>query len=94
MDKDRLKKICELALESRNIIISEFNVIPTQKFDEEKDIWVPNSYSLFLSLKRKEEPNLKNLDDNVTYGSLAIEYSDVEYLLESLLGFECCVDFQ
>ena len=94
MDKDRLKKICELALESRNLIISNFTVIPTQKFDEEKNIWVPNSYSLFLSLKRKEEPNLEKLDGDITYLSLATEFSDVEYLLESLLGFQCCVDFQ
>jgi hypothetical protein len=36
LDSDRLKRMCELVLESRDVIISEFTAIPTQKFDEEK----------------------------------------------------------
>ena len=91
--EDRLKKLCELALESKNVIISEFTLIPTQKFDEENNKWVPNSYSLFLMLKRKVEPNLEKFDGDNTYLSIASEFSGIEYLLESLLGFECCVDF-
>ena len=90
--EDKLKRLCELALESRNVIITEFNMIPTQKFDEENNKWVPDSYSLFLMLKRKVEPNLEKFDGDNTYLSLASEFSGVEYLLESLLGFECCVD--
>ena len=43
LDSDRLKRMCELALESRNVIISEFTAIPTQKFDVEKNKWVPDS---------------------------------------------------
>lgn len=37
MDQNKLKRMCELVLESRNVIISEFTAIPTQKFDEEKN---------------------------------------------------------
>jgi len=92
MDQNKLKRLCELALESRNVIISEFTAIPTQKFDEENNKWVPDSYSLFLMLKRKVEPNLENFDGDNTYWSIASEFSGIEYLLESLLGFECCVD--
>jgi hypothetical protein len=91
--EDRIKKLCELALESRNVIISEFTAIPTQKFDEEKNKWVPDSYSLFLMLKRKVEPNLEKLGGE-GYSSLASEFNGIEVLLEGLLGFECCVDFK
>jgi hypothetical protein len=93
LDSDRLKRMCELALESRNVIISEFTAIPTQKFDEEKNKWVPDSYSLFLMLKRKVEPNLEKLGGDITYKSLSSEFAGIEVLLEGLLGFECCVDF-
>jgi hypothetical protein len=93
MDKDRLKKLCELALEPRNVIISEFTAIPTQKFDEEKNEWVPDSYSLFLMLKRKVEPNLEKVGGDITYQSISSEFQGIEVLLEGLLGFECCVDF-
>lgn len=93
MDKNRLKKLCELALEPRNVIISEFTAIPTQKFDEEKNEWVPDSYSLFLMLKRKVEPNLEKVGGDITYQSISSEFQDIEVLLEGLLGFECCVDF-
>jgi hypothetical protein len=81
LDSDRLKRMCELALESRNVIISEFTAIPTQKFDVETNKWVPDSYSLFLMLKRKMDID----------GSSDVE--GIEVLLEGLLGFECCVDF-
>jgi hypothetical protein len=93
MDKNRLKKLCELALEPRNVIISEFTAIPTQKFDEEKNEWVPDSYSLFLMLKRKVEPNLEKVGGDITYQSISSEFQGIEVLLEGLLGFECCVDF-
>jgi hypothetical protein len=93
MDKNRLKKLCELVLESRNVIISEFTAIPTQKFDVEKNKWVPDSYSLFLMLKRKVEPDLEKLGGDITYKSLSSEFAGIEVLLEGLLGFECCVDF-
>ena len=93
MDQNKLKRMCELALESRNVIISEFTAIPTQKFDEEKNEWVPDSYSLFLMLKRKVEPDLEKVGGgDVTYLSLSSEFSGIEVLLEGLLGFECCVD--
>jgi len=93
LNVDRLKRMCELALESRNVIISEFTAIPTQKFDEEKNKWIPDSYSLFLMLKRKVEPNLEKLGGDITYLNLSSEFLGIEVLLEGLLGFECCVDF-
>jgi hypothetical protein len=93
LDSDRLKRMCELVLESRDVIISEFTAIPTQKFDEKKNKWVPDSYSLFLMLKRKVEPNLEKVGGDITYKSLSSEFAGIEVLLEGLLGFECCVDF-
>jgi hypothetical protein len=81
MNQNRMKKLCELALESRKLTIVEFRMLPTNTFDNEKNEWVPDSYSLFLTLKRKE-----NLDGSP-------ESTNVVMMLESLFGFECCVDY-
>jgi hypothetical protein len=93
MDQNRLKKICGMALDSRGVIISEFRVLPTQSFDHEKGDWVPDSYSLFLGVKRKTEPKLEKVGGDITYRELSSEFGDLERFLETLLGFECVVDF-
>jgi hypothetical protein len=57
----------------------ELVVIPTQKFDEKINEWVPDSYSLFIQIRK---------------GSVILDRpGETESFLESLLGFECCVDF-
>jgi hypothetical protein len=81
MDKNKLKKVVQSALDisfDESLQISEFRALPTHTYDNEKGEWVPDSYSLFLVVKK-----LKDRDD----------LRDVSTLLESLLGFECCVDF-
>jgi hypothetical protein len=82
MDKVRLKKICDSALEFSHpsLTISDFEVIPTFKYDDTKNNWVPDSFSLFVGVKRKGY-------------FLDTPQGEVEKFLESLLGFECCVDF-
>jgi hypothetical protein len=81
MDKDRLKKLCVSALDISfpSLNVSDFVVIPTFKYDNSQSDWVPDSYSLFVQLKRN--------------GDFLERPSEVEKFLESLLGFECCVDF-
>lgn len=86
MDQNRLKKICEMALESRGVMVTEFRALPTHQFDHKKGEWVPDSYSLFLGIKRK-------VIDETSYGLRLSEIADLEGFLESLLGFECVVDF-
>jgi hypothetical protein len=93
MDQNRLKKICEMALDSRGVIISEFRVLPTISFDHEKGDWVPDSYSLFLGVKRKTEPKLEKVGGDITYREISSEFGDLESFLKTLLGFECVVDF-
>jgi hypothetical protein len=93
MDQNRLKKICEVALESRGVIVTEFRALPTQLFDHEKGKWVPDSYSLFLGVKRKSEPVLEKMGGDATYRQVSSEFGDLERFLETLLGFECVVDF-
>jgi hypothetical protein len=93
MDQNRLKKICEVALESRGVIVTEFRALPTQLFDHEKGKWVPDSYSLFLGVKRKTEPVLEKMGGDATYRQVSSEFGDLERFLETLLGFECVVDF-
>ena len=80
MDENKLKKIIQSALDISfdSLTIVDFNIIPTNKWDENVTKWVPDSYSLFLGVKQP----------------LRLEYPrDIEFFVESLLGFECCVDF-
>ncbi len=83
MDKiERIKRLVESSLNTSfggEISISDMVVLPTQKYDEETSKWIPDSYSLFLQIQR---------------GSVILDRpGEVESFLESLLGFECCVDF-
>jgi hypothetical protein len=83
MDKiTRIKQIVESSLDTSfggDISIVDMMVLPTQKYDEGTKEWIPDSYSLFLQIQR---------------GSVILDRPrEVESFLESLLGFECCVDF-
>jgi hypothetical protein len=83
MDKiDRIKRLVESSLDTSfggEISIVSLQILPTQKYDEEVNKWIPDSYSLFLQIRK---------------GSVILDRpNQVESLLESLLGFECCVDF-
>jgi hypothetical protein len=82
MDKDRLRKIVETSLVSHfgdDLSINDMVVLPTQKYDEGTKEWIPDSYSLFLQIQK---------------GSVILNRpGETESFLESLLGFECCVDF-
>ena len=82
MDKDRLKKIVETSLVSHfgdDLSINDMVVLPTQKYDEGTKEWIPDSYSIFLQIQK---------------GSVILNRpGETESFLESLLGFECCVDF-
>lgn len=85
MDQDRLKKLCQTALDISysGVTIEEFRALPTQKYDVERNDWIPDSQSLFVILKKPP----------MNYDS-PTDYRNIEYFLESLLGFETCVDFQ
>ena len=83
MDKVyRIKRLVESSLNTSfgdDISIIDMTVLPTQKHDEETNEWVPDSYSLFVQIRK---------------GSVILNRpGEVESFLESLLGFECCVDF-
>jgi hypothetical protein len=81
MDKSRLKNIIQSALDisyDKSLLISEFRALQTHMYDNDKCDWVPDSYSLFLVVKK-----LKDCDDN----------RNVSSFIESVIGFECVVDF-
>jgi hypothetical protein len=83
MDKiERIKRLVESSLDTSfggEVSILDMMVLPTQKYDEGTKEWIPDSYSLFLQIQR---------------GSVTLDLPrEVESFLESLLGFECCVDF-
>ena len=81
MDKNRLKKVVQSALDisyNKSLLISEFRALQTHMYDNNKCDWVPDSYSLFLVIKK-----IKDCDDN----------RNVSMFIESVIGFECVVDF-
>jgi hypothetical protein len=84
MDQVRLKKIVQSVLDNSfsGTTMNELMVLPTNKWDENVTKWVPDSYSLFITLKRG-----KILNGN-SYNTI-----DIENLLQSLIGFDCCVNF-
>jgi len=94
MDKiARIKRIVESSLDTSfggEISIVSLQILPTQKYDEESKKWVPDSHSIFLNLKDK-----RNSENNPDYYHFVSDHPsyEVSRLLESLLGFECCVDF-
>lgn len=83
MDKiNRIKRVVESSLNTSfggDISIVDMTVLPTHKHDEETNEWIPDSYSLFVQIRK---------------GSVVLNRpGEVESFLESMLGFECCVDF-
>lgn len=89
MDKiKRIKRLVEDSLElsyGDKLLINEMIVLPTQKYDREKDQWLPDSHTIFLSVKIKE-----GSDD---YHKSNYTINEITNFLESLLNLECCVDF-
>jgi hypothetical protein len=81
MDQNRLKQLClsALGVSYPKVEICDFVVVPTFKYDDTQNDWTPDSYSLFVQVKK---------------GSVILNRpGEMESFLESLLGFECCVDF-
>lgn len=93
MDESRLKQLCESALDTSfsGVSIMEFRALPTHKWDDEVNEWVPDSFSLFIILKKPSE-NYDEKDYNHFDSSRNFQ-GGVENFLESFLGFDVCVDF-
>lgn len=92
MDKiGKIKRLVESSLDTSfggEILIKDLVVLPTHKFDEGVSDWVPDSYTIFLSVQDKRPDK----SEFYHYVSDDPRYK-LSNLLESLLGFECCVDF-
>lgn len=97
MDKiGKIRRVIEISLDSSygdNFNISELIILPTQKYDEKVNDWIPDSFTIFLSLKRKgtteKKPDFFHFESQGNSGDIR----SVTNFLESLLGLECCVDF-
>ena len=92
MDKiARIKRLVESSLDTSfgdELSINEIIILPTQKFDEKTNDWVPDSHAIFLSIKRKTPTQVHYESE----GNI-VDSRKVTCLLEGVLGFECCVDF-
>jgi hypothetical protein len=96
MDKiDRIKRLVESSLKSsfeNEFSINEVIVLPTQKYDSVISEWVPDSHTIFLSLKRTTPKNVETYYHYETQGTFS-DTRKITNFLETLLGLECCVDF-
>lgn len=86
MDENKLKKIVQSILDNsfNGLTINEFRTLETNKMNDD-GAWTPFSYTLFITLKRGTSLNENN--------SQTVNAFNITELLESLTGFECCVDF-
>jgi hypothetical protein len=78
----QIKRLVESVLETsfgEEISINEMVVLPTQKYDNTTEKWVPDSHTIFVSIQ-------KNTTDFV-------DIREITNLVEGVLGFEVCVDF-
>ncbi len=95
MDKiDRIKRLVESSLDTsfgEEISIVDMVILPTQKYDEETSKWVPDSHSIFLSIKRTDNPKL-NGETHQHNLEMEAPSRTVTNFLEGLLGIEVCVD--
>lgn len=97
MDKiGRIKRLVETSLNTSfggDIHISDMMILPTQKFDEMTNEWIPDSHTIFLSLKKNQPHPTQTYYNHYEGEANSADARKVTILLESLLGFECCVDF-
>ena len=88
MDKiKRIKRLVESSFEisyGDNLIIKEMVIVPTQRYDQDEDRWLPDSHAIFLSIENKTDS---------IYTKSNITINEVTNFVESLLNLECCVDF-
>lgn len=93
MDENRLKEICKKVLRSsyKNVDITEFKAVQTNKFNYDSNNWEPDSYAIFLVLKK----NKSNYNDHESsYLENFLNPREVEEYLENLVGFECCIEIR
>ena len=82
MDENRLRKMYQRLLDDSyndRMDITEFRTLPTSVYDNEKGEWVPDSYSICITLRDKNPESMRELG--------------VCNLLEGTFGFECILDF-
>ena len=89
MDKiGRIKRLVESSLDTsfgKELSIKELIIFPTQKFDENSNEWVSDSHTVFLTIEDNR------LDKNPPDRRYTIFDSELGDLLESLLGYEFCI---
>lgn len=91
MDKiGKVKRLVESSLDTSfggEIIVKEIHVVPTQMFNSVTDKWEPDSYAVFLTIKDNRS------DKSDFYHSLSDDPSyKISKFIESILGFDTCVD--
>ena len=95
MDKiTRIKRLVESSLDTSfgdGVSIVDMVVLPTQTFNEETKKWIPDSYTIFLAVKKKNPPPKKEFYHFESDGNM-LDARKITNMLEGLLGFEVLVD--
>lgn len=78
----------------KNVFIFDITVIPTNKLDIQTSKWVPDSHAVFLSVIIPEDSEIREHVYHFGAGGVVSASSKMAEYLESMLGFEVCVDFR
>jgi hypothetical protein len=90
MDKNRMKNMCQKALNIyySGLTIEEFNIVETNSFDLVDGSWKPDSYTLFIMLRRTN-----SVEIDYGYFHKFKTNRQIEEFLEMTFGYECCIGF-
>ena len=91
----RIKELVKISLDTSfggGLTIEDLVVLPTHKFDDEKNEWVLDSHTIFLSVKKTYDLELKDQTVSADGHFHTTSSNKITNLLEGLLGFEVCVD--
>jgi hypothetical protein len=80
MKKNNIKKICDKALNIRysNVQLLDVDVMLKHKYDYSNNKWIFDSWFLIIKIKSGDDE---------------IKFNEIENYIESLIGFECSINF-
>lgn len=91
---NRIKELVRDSLDTSfggGVLIDDMVVLPTHKYDDILSEWIPDSYTIFLSIKKTTDPKMN--EESYGFGGTFIDQSKrITDFLEGFLGYEVCVD--
>ncbi len=85
-----MKSMCQKALNTSysGLTIEDFDIVETNSIDSLDGLWKPDSYTLFIMLKRTN-----NVEIDYGYFHKFKTNREIEEFLEMTFGYEFCIGF-